>query len=64
MKRKEAPSIAPLLLTRTQCAAALGISLRKLDSLIAAKALPTRRIGTKRLIPYRAACHFARSDHI
>jgi excisionase family DNA binding protein len=54
----------PILLTRKACAAALGISLRKLDSLIASKALPTRRIGRKRLIAYQAALHFARSDHI
>jgi excisionase family DNA binding protein len=52
-----------ILLSRTEAAAYLGISLRSLDSLLAARELPSRRIGRRRLIEGRVLEQFARRDH-
>jgi hypothetical protein len=56
----EAPK---LLVSKKAAAAALDISLRKLESYIASDALPTRRLGRRRLIPLSALLAFARNDH-
>jgi excisionase family DNA binding protein len=52
-----------LLLSRTEAASYLGISLRSLDSLLAARELASRRIGRRRLIERRVLEQFARRDH-
>ena len=52
-----------ILLSRTEAAAYLGISLRTLDSLLAARELASRRIGRRRLIERRVLEQFARRDH-
>lgn len=52
-----------ILLSRREAAAYLGISLRTLDSLLAARELASRRIGRRRLIERRLLEHFARRDH-
>jgi excisionase family DNA binding protein len=53
-----------ILLSRTEAAAYLGISLRSLDSLLAVRELPSRRIGRRRLIERRILEQFVRRDHI
>ena len=52
-----------LLVGREEAAAMLSISVRGVDYLIAAKRLPTRRIGTRVLIPIDDVRRFAGSDH-
>lgn len=49
-----------LLLDRREAANQLGISLRKLDELIARKELPVRRIGRRVLVPRHSLEQFAR----
>ena len=44
----------PILLTRNEAAAALGLSIRTIDYLVTSGKLPSRRLGKRRLIP-RAA---------
>lgn len=63
MKRRQPPPLAPLLLSKRQVAASLSISIRKVDYLIQAKELPTRRIGRRVLIPRGAVLRFVRGDH-
>lgn len=60
-----APERTPktVLLSRHDAARALGISLRSLAYLIAAKRLPTRRIGRRVLIPTGAVQRYAMADH-
>jgi hypothetical protein len=53
----------PILESRLSTAAALGISVRAVDYLVATRQLPTRRIGHRRLIPRSAIERFAKSDH-
>jgi hypothetical protein len=48
-----------LLLSRKESAAALSISLRKLDSLIALKLIAAKKIGSRTLISRRALEIFA-----
>lgn len=57
------PEIAPILVSKRTAAAALSVCLRTIDNLIAAKELPTRRIGSRRLIPHAAVVAFAKRDH-
>lgn len=55
---------APLLLSKRNAAASLGISLRTLEMLISIKELKSVRIGKRRLIPRRELEKFARRDHV
>jgi excisionase family DNA binding protein len=57
------PELDPILVSRTEAAALLGISRRSLDYLIADKKLTVRRIGTRVLVPYTELKRFARADH-
>jgi excisionase family DNA binding protein len=52
-----------LLFSREEAAAALSISIRSLDYLIANKELSARRIGTRVLIQAADLRKFARGDH-
>ncbi len=52
-----------LLFARREAAQQLGISVRKLDDLIAMKELSVRRIGRRVLIPRQSLESFARRDH-
>jgi len=54
----------PLLLSKRDSAAALGISLRTLEMLIAVRELKSVRVGRRRLIPRRELEKFARRDHV
>lgn len=53
----------PLLVSRDASAELLGVCLRTLDKFIATKALPSRRVGRRVLIPHSALVAFARRDH-
>jgi len=52
-----------LLLTRVEAAAALSISVRTLDALLARGELPTRRLGRRRLIARAELERFIKRDH-
>jgi hypothetical protein len=52
-----------ILYGRRDAAEALGISIRSLDYLIASGQLPTRCIGSRRLLTRSAIERYARSDH-
>jgi len=49
--------------SREEAAQLLSISQRGLDYLLAAKRLPTRRIGGRVLIPVADLRNYARCDH-
>jgi len=53
----------PLLVSKRDAAALLGVCLRSIDNYIAAKELPCRRLGKRVLIPYASLVAFARRDH-
>ena len=57
------PADAKLLVSRREAAVIVSLSLRKIDSLLATKQLPFRKIGTRTLIPLSALQRFARMDH-
>jgi excisionase family DNA binding protein len=52
-----------LLIDRRDAAYQLGISVRKLDELIALNEISVRRIGRRVLVPRRSLEEFLRSDH-
>ena len=54
---------AKLLLSKRECAAALSVSVRTIENLIARKELATRHIGSRTLIPTAALEAFVRRDH-
>jgi excisionase family DNA binding protein len=54
----------PINVSKKDAAALLGVCLRTIDNLIAAKELPCRRIGRRVLIPYATLVAFARRDHL
>ena len=53
----------PLLMSKRESAAMLGLSVRTLENLIRQKELPARRIGRRCLIERQALERFARRDH-
>jgi excisionase family DNA binding protein len=53
----------PLLMSKREAAAMLGLSVRTLENLIALRELPARRIGRRCLIERQALERFARRDH-
>jgi excisionase family DNA binding protein len=55
---------APILVSKIEAAKLLGICLRTVDSLIANKQIPCRKIGRRTLIPFSALLAFARRDHV
>jgi excisionase family DNA binding protein len=60
------PSPAPIgrmLYSRKEAARQLSLSLRAVDNLIARKALNTRRIGKRVLIPHAELVRFSRQNH-
>lgn len=50
-----------LLFSKKESATVLGVSLRTVENLINRKALETRRIGRRRLVPRRSLERLARS---
>jgi excisionase family DNA binding protein len=52
-----------ILVSRVEAARLLSISQRALDYLVASKRLPTRRIGSRVLIPIVELRKYARCDH-
>jgi excisionase family DNA binding protein len=65
-RKRPGRAIAPedrLLVGREEAAGMLSISCRALDYLVANKQLPTRRIGSRVLIPASDLKRFSRSDH-
>ena len=57
------PDQERILMSKREAAAALGLSVRTLESLIAAKELRSVRIGRRRMIPHAELERFARRDH-
>ncbi|WP_419806924.1 helix-turn-helix domain-containing protein [Terriglobus sp.] len=57
------PTFEPLLLSRKDAAAALAISLRTLDYLIADGHIQTRKLCGRILIPTMELRRFAQQDH-
>jgi excisionase family DNA binding protein len=53
----------PLLISKREAAAMLGLSVRTLENLLSLKELPARRIGRRCLIEKAALERFARRDH-
>jgi excisionase family DNA binding protein len=53
----------PLLVSKREAAALLGVCLRSVDNYITSKELPFRRLGKRILIPYSALQGFAKRDH-
>ena len=53
-----------LLLSKRSTAAALGISVRTLENLVAVREIVPRRIGTRVLFEAREIERFARRDHL
>ena len=51
-----------ILVSKKEAAAALGVSLRTVENLIASKQLDARRIGRRRLIPRASLEKLARRD--
>ena len=56
-------TVPKLLFSRKEAAATLAISIRNLDSRIAAKELPIRKFGSRILISHDALLSFASRDH-
>lgn len=54
----------PLLVSKKEAAALLGVCQRTIDNFIGRKELPARKIGRRTLIPYSAVVAFSRRDHI
>jgi excisionase family DNA binding protein len=52
----------PLLHKRETAALRLGISLRKLDELVAAREIPSVKIGKRRLVSESALQHFVKKS--
>jgi len=53
----------PILVSKRDAAALLGVCQRTIDNYIASKELPCRRLGRRTLIPYSAVVAFSRRDH-
>jgi excisionase family DNA binding protein len=62
-KRGLPGSLQPILISKKDTAVVLSVSVRTVQNLIARKQLPTRRIGRRCMVPYRAVVEFARRDH-
>jgi excisionase family DNA binding protein len=65
-KQPQRVTVAPeekILVSREEAARLLSISQRSLDYLVAARRLPTRRIGGRVLIPVAELRKYARCDH-
>lgn len=52
-----------LLVSKRDAAQMLAVSVRTIDNLLAARELPSRRVGRRVLIPRRALEQFVRKDH-
>jgi excisionase family DNA binding protein len=53
----------PILLSKHEAAAMLGLSVRTVENLIRLKELPARRIGRRCLLEKQRVESFARRDH-
>jgi excisionase family DNA binding protein len=51
----------PLLVSKREAAAALSVSIRTIDNLIATNELPARKLRRRTLIPYSALAALARN---
>jgi len=52
-----------LLISKSESASALGVSIRTIENFIRRKELSARKIGRRTLIPLSALEAFARRDH-
>ncbi len=59
----QAPLPQRLMYRKSEAARLLGISVRTVENLIAAKELKARRIGKCVLIPHQVLLDFTRHDH-
>lgn len=57
------PSNEKILVSRTEAAQLLSISVRGIDYLVATRRLPFRKIGSRVLIPVADLRKYARGDH-
>jgi excisionase family DNA binding protein len=64
MLEKMPQAKAPLLISKREAGALLGVCLRTIDYWISRKELPCRRFGKRILIPYTALQSFAKRDHL
>jgi excisionase family DNA binding protein len=62
--RKPEQRTQPILVSKREAAALLGVCLRSIDNYIMANELPCRRFGRRVLIPYKALVVFASRDHL
>lgn len=56
-------SVMPLLHTKIEAAAMLGVCPRTIENRIVMKELPVRRIGRRVLIPRAALLNYAKPNH-
>jgi excisionase family DNA binding protein len=68
LNRKAPASVAvgpmdKLLVSQDEAAQLLSISKRSVEYIVATQQLPTRRIGSRALIPIEDVRRFAHSDH-
>jgi len=54
----------PLLVSKKEAAALLGVCPRTVENFVARKELLCRRIGRRTLIPFTALQQFAKRDHV
>lgn len=54
----------PLLISKKEAAAALGLSLRTIDAMIARKEIASITVGKRRLVKFSSVVAFTRSDHV
>jgi len=62
MKAKPVEPSAPVLVTVRNAASLTSLSYRTIQTLIAAGSLPSRKIGGRRLVLYRALLDFCEHD--
>jgi excisionase family DNA binding protein len=54
----------PVLVSKSDAAALLGVSLRTVDNLIACRSLPVVKIGRRRLILYSSLEELVKGQHM
>jgi excisionase family DNA binding protein len=56
-------AVPKLLVSKSEAAEALSVSVRSVENYLRAKLLPHKKIGKRTLIPFAALEAFARADH-
>jgi len=63
-ENRTAPDRQPLLISKKEAAHLLGVCLRTVDYLVAAKELSAIRVGKRVLVKYASLVAFTRRDHV